>query len=112
MSAAHLDTQFTLSSGNVFADMGLADADELLARTQLGSLVRQVILTRGLSQYDAGMLLGLKQPEVSRLMNGRYHLFSEQRLFGFLNRLNHKIMIQVSPHHAGEPLVAVSSIMN
>jgi predicted XRE-type DNA-binding protein len=76
------------SSGNVFADMGLEEADELLTRAQLGFSVRQILNNRGLKQQDIATLLDIKQPEVSNLMQGKYHLFSEGRLFSFLRKLD------------------------
>ena len=47
-------------------------------------------------------LLGIKQPEVSNLMNGRYALFSQERLFGFLNKLDRKVTVKVTPRRSGE----------
>ncbi|WP_404790578.1 helix-turn-helix domain-containing protein [Altericista sp. CCNU0014] len=89
------------SSGNVFADMNLEDADELLTRTQLGYSVRQILKERGLKQQDIATLLEIKQPEVSNLMQGKYHLFSEGRLFSFLRKLDRKVIIQISQHQEG-----------
>jgi predicted XRE-type DNA-binding protein len=80
--------EYVESSGNVFADMGLEEADELLTRAQLGYSVRQMLKERGLKQREIAELLDIKQPEVSNLMQGKYYLFSEGRLFGFLNKLN------------------------
>lgn len=93
---------YTVSSGNVFADMGLADADELLIRAQLGRTVRLLLEERAVKQREAADLLGISQAEVSRIMNGHYHLFSEGRLFGFLNRLDRAVTIHITPHHEGE----------
>ena len=53
-------------------------------------------------------MLDIKQPEVSNIMKGKYHLFSEARLFGFLNRLERKVTIQISTHHAGEAFIDVA----
>lgn len=99
---SHEQQDFTPSSGNVFADMGLADADELLIRAQLGRTVRLLLEERSLKQREAAALLDIGQTEVSRLMNGHYHLFSEGRLFGFLNKLDRAVTIHVTPHHEGE----------
>lgn len=96
------------SSGNVFADMGLEDADELLTRAQLGYSVRQILKDRGLKQQDVATLLEIKQPEVSNLMQGKYHLFSEGRLFSFLRKLDQKVIIQISQHQEGEPFQQVA----
>ena len=75
---------FVESSGNVFADMELAEADELLTRAKLGYSVRQILKSRGLKQREIADILEIKQPEVSNLMQGKYHLFSEGRLFWLL----------------------------
>jgi predicted XRE-type DNA-binding protein len=99
------------SSGNIFADMGLEEADELLTRAQLGYSVRQILKERGLKQREIANLLNIKQSEVSLLMQGKYHLFSEGRLFHFLNKLDRKVVIQISPHRKGEPFqqIAISA---
>ena len=68
----------------MFADLGLDDADELLTRAQLGHTVRLILKARKLKQREIGELLGIDQAEVSKLMNGQYHLFAEGRLFAFL----------------------------
>lgn len=100
--------EFIKSSGNVFADMELDDAEELLTRAKLGATVRQILESRNLKQQEVGKILNIKQPEVSNIMQGKYHLFSESRLFGFLNRLEKKVTIQISTHNAGEALVNVA----
>lgn len=96
------ETLSTPSSGNVFADMGLTDADELFARAELGYTVRKLIGLRGITQQEIGELLGIKQSEVSNLMNGKYHLFSERRLMNFLARLDHKITLTITPRYENE----------
>lgn len=89
--------QYQVGSGNIFADLGLEDADELLTRAKLGHSVRMILKDRGLNQKNISDLLKIDQSEVSKLMNGKYHLFSEGRLFGFLNRLDRKVTVQISP---------------
>lgn len=96
------DIAFEASSGNVFADLGLDHPEELLTRARLGHSVRLILGKRKLTQREIGTLLGIKQPEVSNLMNGRYTLFSQERLFGFLNKLNHKVTVTVSPRRRGD----------
>lgn len=98
---------FKESSGNVFADMGLDDADELLTRAKLGHSVRMILEKKKLKQREIGKLLEIKQPEVSNLMNGRYTLFSQERLIGFLNKLDRKVTVQVSRRRKGEALQEV-----
>lgn len=89
--------QHQVGSDNIFADLGLEDADELLTRAKLGHSVRMILKDRGQNQKNISDLLKIDQSEVSKLMNGKYHLFSEGRLFGFLNRLDRKVTVQISP---------------
>jgi predicted XRE-type DNA-binding protein len=90
-------------SGNVFADLGLEDADELFARAQLGFHVYKLLAARKLNQRAAASLLGVKQPEVSHLMNGHFSRFTAERLLEFLKRLDQKVTIEIRPRKPGEP---------
>ena len=94
---------FDESSGNVFADLELDDAEELLVRAKLGHSVRMILEKKKLKQREIGKLLEIKQPEVSNLMNGRYTLFSQERLFLFLNKLDRKVRVLVTQRRKGEP---------
>jgi len=104
----HSKTEIEVGSGNVFADLGLDNADELYIRACLGVQVMKIIKERGYSQKEAAELLGLKQPEVSALMRAKFSRFSQERLIGFLNKLNQKVIIQISDHHKGEPYQQVT----
>ena len=63
----------------------------------------KILKERQYSQKDAAKALGVKQSEVSALMQAKFSRFSQERLIGFLNKLNQKVTIQVSCHHEGEP---------
>lgn len=102
------------SSGNVFADMGMADADERLAKAELARVIRAAIRERGFTQRQAAELLGLQQPDVSDLVRGKLGRFSRQRLERMLNALDMEIRIQVGPRptwkdHAGITVQHVGS---
>lgn len=84
-------------SGNVFADLGLSDADELLAKAELARTIRGLIERRSLTQTDAARLLGTSQPKVSDLFRGRLEGFSMERLYRFLNALGQDVQIVVRP---------------
>ncbi|HEX3655698.1 MAG TPA: helix-turn-helix transcriptional regulator [Pirellulales bacterium] len=84
------------SSGNVFADLKLPDADEYLAKSELAVRIFKIIKHRRLTQADAGKLLGINQPKVSALLNGRLDGFSTDRLFRFLNAFGCDVQITVS----------------
>ena len=100
--------EFEVSSGNVFADLGLEDAEQLYTRAALGVQVMKTLTARGLSQKDAAEILSIKQPEVSAIMRARFRKFSQERLIGFLNKLNQKVTIQVSRRRKGEPYQQVT----
>ncbi len=92
----------TPSSGNVFADLGLPDADDLMAKANLALHIRRVIEARKLTQAQAADLLGLDQPKVSLIINGRLDGFSTDRLMRFLNDLGCDVQISVSAPHPEE----------
>ena len=95
-------------SGNVYADLELEDADELLTRSQIGFLVFKILENRKLKQREIASVLGIKQPDVSHLMNGHFSRFTTDKLLDFLKRLDQKVTIQVSSHHTGEPYQQVT----
>jgi predicted XRE-type DNA-binding protein len=76
------------STGNVFEDMGMQDAEERLAKADLARVVRKTIRDRGLTQTEAADLLGVKQPDVSDLVRGKLPRFSMERLERFLIALD------------------------
>src|SRR6266566_7551077 len=90
-------------SGNVYADLELEDADELLTRSQIGFLVFKILENRKLKQREIASVLGIAQPDVSHLMNGHFSRFTTDKLLDFLKRLDQKVTIEVSRHHRGEP---------
>jgi predicted XRE-type DNA-binding protein len=95
------ETIFEESSGNVFADLGLADADELFARGKIGIQVLRLLKQRNLEQREMSELLGIPQPEVSYLMNGEFQRFSEGKLLLFLKRLDTEITLHLRPRNGG-----------
>src|SRR5438445_8406422 len=88
----------TKGSGNVFADLGFPDAQELQVKAALTRQIANRIKEFGLTQIQAGARLGISQPDVSKLMNGRYTGFSADRLIGILNALEVDVEIVIRPH--------------
>ncbi|MBE9063801.1 helix-turn-helix domain-containing protein [cf. Phormidesmis sp. LEGE 11477] len=84
--------------GNVFADLGLPDADGLLMKAELADQISDIISQRNLTQVEAANLLGIDQPKVSALMRGKLSGFSIERLFRFLNTLGSNIEIRITPN--------------
>ena len=94
-------------SGNVFEDLGLDDAQELFARSKIGFHVYSLLKDRKLKQREMAELLGVKQPEVSHLMNGRFSRFTTDKLLDFLRRLDCRVTIEIRPRRPGEPFEEV-----
>ncbi|MBF2014854.1 MAG: XRE family transcriptional regulator [Rivularia sp. T60_A2020_040] len=91
---------FEESSGNVFADLGLEDADELFTRGKIGIQVIRLLKQRNLKQREISELLGIPQPEVSHLMKGEFQRFSEGKLLIFLKRLDMEITLYLRPRNS------------
>ena len=85
------------SSGNVFADLGLENAEELFARGKIGIQVHRFLSAHKLKQREISALLGIPQPEVSRLMAGEFDRFSEGKLLDFLKRLDTEVTVHIRP---------------
>jgi predicted XRE-type DNA-binding protein len=90
------------SSGNVYADLGLPDADKLKIKTGLVIEIRKAMRTLGLNQQAAAARMGIPQPKVSGMMRGDFTNLSERKLMDCLNRLGYDIEIKVRP--ATEPV--------
>src|SRR5713226_3496957 len=87
----------TESSGNVFADLGLPNPEQELPKARLTLQIYKIIKQRGLTQAQAGDILGIKQPHVSALMRNRAGNFSVGRLIEFLTALGQDVQITVKP---------------
>jgi predicted XRE-type DNA-binding protein len=88
-------------SSNVFADLGVAEPDEELAKAQLATLIRETIKRRRLTQGEAAALTGLDQLKVSALVNGRLGGFSSDRLMRCLTALGQDVEIVVKTKARG-----------
>jgi predicted XRE-type DNA-binding protein len=83
------------SGGNVFADLGLENSDELLVKAELARKISSIITKQQMNQSEAAALLGIDQPKISALINGKLSGFSTVRLFRFLNALGRDVEIVV-----------------
>ncbi len=85
----------TAGSGNVFADLGFAEPEEELTKAQLATEIWHAIKRRRLTQVAAAALMGIDQPKVSALLNGRLANFSSDRLMRLLTALGQDVEITV-----------------
>jgi predicted XRE-type DNA-binding protein len=96
------DIEIETSSGNVFADLGLPDAEKLKIKSGLVIEIRKAIRNLGLTQQAAAKRMGISQPKVSDMMRGDFANLSERKLMECLNRLGYDIEIKVRP--AADPV--------
>jgi predicted XRE-type DNA-binding protein len=85
------------SDGNVFADLGIENSDEFLVKAELARKISSIITKQQITQAEAAEILGVDQPKISALINGKLSGFSTVRLFRFLNALGRDVEIVVKP---------------
>lgn len=92
--------QITESTGNVFNDLGFANADELQAKSALARQIAIVIKDKKLKQKEAEEMTGVNQGDISKIINGHCDRFSIDRLFGMLLKLGQDIEINIHPSNS------------
>ena len=90
--------RYEIGSGNVFQDIGVPNPEEHLVKAQLVFRIDGIIKKRRLKQVEAADLLGIRQPDVSKMLRGEFRQFSVERLLRFLVALNQDVEIVVKPH--------------
>jgi len=98
---------YEIGSGNVFKDLGIPNAGEHLVKAQLVFKIDTIMKDRGLKQTEAAGLLGVKQPDISKMLRGDFRQFSVERLLRILVALNHDVEIVVRPHRGRSDTAAL-----
>jgi predicted XRE-type DNA-binding protein len=93
--------------GDVFVDLGYADATQRRLKVELAVEVNRILKEAGLTQDRAAKVLGIRQPHVSDLVRYRLNRFSVERLMDFLTRLGKDVEIRIAPRRAGRRRAAV-----
>lgn len=93
----HKKLDYETSSGNVFLDLALPDAEQLKIKSGLVIEITRAIRRLGLTQEEAGLRIGISQAKVSGLMRGDFSNLSEQKLMACLSRLGYDIEIKLKP---------------
>ena len=91
--------RYEKSSGNVFKDLGLPEAEEHLVKAKLVWKIDAIMKERGLKQVAVAALLDIRQPDVSKMLRGEFRQFSVERLLRFLVALGQDVEIVIKPHH-------------
>ena len=95
--------EYTESSGNVFADLGIPNPEEALAKSKIVMKIDALIKKKKLTQAQVAKLLKISQPKVSLLLRGYLTDFSLERLLRFLNNLGQDVVISIMPSsHRGQ----------
>jgi predicted XRE-type DNA-binding protein len=87
--------EFEISSGNVFRDLGLPDAEELKIKSGLAIEITRAVRRLSLTQLEAGRQMGISQAKVSGLLRGDFSNLSESKMMECLNRLGYDIEIKL-----------------
>jgi predicted XRE-type DNA-binding protein len=92
-----------IGSGNIFADLGLPDAEEMLLKSTIVIELRRLIKLRKLTQTAAAKLIGVGQADLSKILRGRFRGYSEAKLMRMLTAFDQDVEITTRPHRkAGE----------
>lgn len=96
-----------VGSDNIFADIGLPNAEEHLVKAKLVMKIDALMRADGLKQVEAAHLFGVKQPDVSKMLRGDFRQFSVERLMRFLVALGQDVEIVVRPQRHGRAVAAL-----
>jgi predicted XRE-type DNA-binding protein len=90
-------TKIEKSSGNVYADLAMADAADMLVKAQLANKIGEIIKARKWSQQKASEVLGIPQPKLSKMLRGQFRGISEVKMLDCLTRLGRDVKIVIGP---------------
>jgi predicted XRE-type DNA-binding protein len=90
-------TQIEQGSSNVYADLGIVNAEEMQVKAQLATKIGEIIKRRKLTQIQAAELLGIPQPKLSNMLRGQFRGISETKMIDCLTRLGRNVEIVVKP---------------
>lgn len=96
-----------IQRSNVFNDLGIPNAEEHLVKAQLVFKIDRIMKRRRLKQTEAAELLGIKQPDVSKMLRGDFRQFSVERLLRFLVALDQDVEIVIKPHRGRNAAAAL-----
>jgi predicted XRE-type DNA-binding protein len=80
---------------NVYADLGMPDAEEMLVKAKLATKIGEIIDARDWTQQYAGRILGIAQPKLSKMLRGQFRGISEAKMLVYLTRLGRDIQIVI-----------------
>jgi predicted XRE-type DNA-binding protein len=99
--------RYEVGTRNVFKDLGVPNAEEHLVKAQLVYKIDTIMKERRLKQAETADILGIKQPDVSKMLRGEFRQFSVERLLRFLVALDQDVEIVVRPHRGRSEAAAL-----
>jgi predicted XRE-type DNA-binding protein len=106
------DLDVEVGSGNVYADLGFPDADDLLIKAQLTLKISEIIKARRWSQQKAAQVMGFSQPKLSEILRGHFHGVSEMKLLAGLARLGQDVKIVIGPARRRTTASRIEVVLN
>lgn len=103
-------TEIERGAGNVYADLGLPDAPEMLVKATLAAKIGEIIQQRQLTQAKAAEILGMGQPKLSGMLRGQFRGISEAKMLECLNRLGRDVQIVVKKPSRSKPIGSTSVV--
>lgn len=105
-----IDTKIEQGSGNIYADIGMPDADAMLIKARLASKIAEIIQYRHLTQNEAASIIGMPQSKLSNMLRGKFRGISEFKMLYCLNNLDQDIEIMVKETSRNQPIGKTSII--
>jgi predicted XRE-type DNA-binding protein len=107
MTTEIIDETIEMGTGNLFADLGYADADTHLFKAQLVTRMKSVMTERGMTQTATAKSAGVSQPDISRILKGHFRDVSVERLMRMLTRLGCEVDVIVRPQGSMAQMPAI-----
>jgi predicted XRE-type DNA-binding protein len=95
-------------SSNVYADLGMANSEEMFVKAQLSTKIGEIIKLRKMTQVEAAQVLGIPQPKLSNMLRGQFRGISEAKMLECLTRLGRDVQIVVKTSPKARKIGAVS----
>ncbi len=98
------------SSDNVFADLGVPNPELALLKADISIAIEQAIERKGISQREAGELMGIPAVKVSNIVCGRLKGYTLDRLFTYLNRLDVDVQVKMKAKPKGRAVAEITGV--
>lgn len=100
--------EIEVSSGNVYADLGMHDAEQMQLKARLAQIIGEILQIKGLTQSQAAQILGMTQPKLSHLLRGQFRGISEAKMLECLVKLGRDVEIVISTESSAQGTLKVS----